>query len=73
MATTFIVNEAIKNSGVFPRESVATLCWLAGWSEKSGTWAIYVKDVFEKNFDSVRFCIGKFPMSGFSNSQYIDQ
>ncbi|KAL9984098.1 hypothetical protein ACROYT_G006357 [Oculina patagonica] len=52
MATTFIVNEAIRNGGNFPRESVATLCRLAGWSEDSNTWALYVKNVFEKHLDT---------------------
>lgn len=31
MATTFIINECISNNGVFPRESVATLCNLDRW------------------------------------------
>ena len=52
MATTFIINEILKNNGTFPRESVATLYRLGGWSEKSGTWSLYVKDVFEKHLDT---------------------
>ena len=55
MATTFIINETIKNNGTFPRESVATLCRLCGWSEKSGAWSLYVKDVFEKHLDTSSF------------------
>lgn len=45
MATTFIINKCISNNGVFPRESVATLCCLAGWSEKSGRWALYKRNI----------------------------
>jgi len=31
---------------------VATLCRLAGWSEASGAWTLYVKDVFERHLDT---------------------
>ena len=55
MATTFIINECISNNGVFPRESVATLCNLARWSEKSGTLALYIKDLFECHLDGNAF------------------
>ena len=64
MATTFIINECIRNNGVFPRESVATLCRLGGWSEKAGTWALYVKDVFDKNPFLYRY--GLYRMSSLS-------
>ena len=43
---TFIINETIKNNGTFR---------LGGWSEKSGTWSLYVKDVFEKHLDTSSF------------------
>ena len=68
MATTFIINECIRNNGVFPRESVATLCRLGGWSEKAGTWALYVKDVFDKNLDGNPFLYrhGLYGMSSLS-------
>ena len=55
MATTFITNECVKNSGVFLHESVATLCWLGGWSEKAGPSALYVKDVYDKHLDGKSF------------------
>ena len=41
-ATTFIINQMVDNNGVFPREAISTLCRLAGWSEKGGTWALYI-------------------------------
>ena len=68
MATTFIINECIRNNWVFPRESVATLCRLGGWSEKAGTWALYVKDVFDKNLDGNPFLYryGLYGMSSLS-------
>ena len=31
------------------------LCRLAGWSEKSGTWALHIKDVFERHLDGNAF------------------
>jgi len=55
MATTFIINQAIANNGVFTREAIATLCRLAGWSEKGGTWVIYNKEVFETHLDDNAF------------------
>ena len=55
MAATFIINECVKNSGVFLRESVATLCRLGGWSEKVGTRALYVKDVYDKHLEGKSF------------------
>ena len=51
-ATTFIINQMIENNGVFPREGISTLCRLAGWSEKGGTWALYIKEVMERHLDS---------------------
>ena len=55
MATMFIVNECVSNNGIFQRDSVATLCNLAGWSEKCGTWALCVKDLFERHLDGNAF------------------
>lgn len=52
MATNFIIQRAIEKGGIFPKEEVATLCRLAGWSESSGAWALYVKDVFEGHIDT---------------------
>jgi len=52
MATNFIIIRSIERGGVFPQEDVPTLCRLAGWSETSGAWRLYVKDVFESNIDS---------------------
>ena len=51
-ATTFIINQMIENDGVFPREAISTPCRLAGWSEKGGTWALYIKEVMERHLDS---------------------
>ena len=51
-ATTFIINQMIENDGVFLREAISTLCRLAGWSEKGGTWALYIKEVMERHLDS---------------------
>ena len=51
MATTFIIERAKENGGIFPQEAVPTLCRLAGWSEGSGVWSIYVKAIFERNID----------------------
>ncbi|CAH3143253.1 unnamed protein product, partial [Porites lobata] len=39
MATTLMINECVKKSDVFLRESVATLCLLGRWSKQDGTWA----------------------------------
>jgi len=52
MATTFIIERAIEKGGIFPQEAVSTLCRLAGWSEGSGVWSMYVKDVFERCIDT---------------------
>ena len=54
-ATTFIINQMIENNGVFPREGISTLCRLAGWSEKGGTWALYIKEVMERHQAYSRF------------------
>jgi len=43
MATNFIIQRSIEHGGVFPKEEVATFCHLAGWSEVSGAWTLYVK------------------------------
>ena len=43
--------------GIFPQEAVSTLCRLAGWSEGSGVWSMYVRDVFEHSSTQVDFCI----------------
>lgn len=43
MATIFIIQRAIEKGGIFLQEAVATLCRLAGWSEGSGVWSMYVK------------------------------
>ncbi|CAH3119967.1 unnamed protein product [Porites lobata] len=51
-ATTFIINQMVENNGVFPREAISTLCRLAGWSEKGGTWALYIKEVMERHLDT---------------------
>ena len=42
----------VENNGVFPREAISTLCRLAGWSEKGGTWALYIKEVMERHLDT---------------------
>ena len=42
----------VENNGIFPREAISTLCRLAGWSEKGGTWALYIKEVMERHLDS---------------------
>lgn len=52
MATTFIIQRAIENGGIFPKDAVPTLCRLAGWEENSGVWALYVKETFERNIDT---------------------
>ena len=52
MATNFIVQRSIERGGVFPQEDVPTLCRLAGWSETSGVWRLYVKEVYESNVDT---------------------
>ena len=52
MATNFIIQRSIERGGIFPKEEVATLCRLAGWSEASGVWTLYVKDVFERHLDT---------------------
>jgi len=52
MATNFIIQRSIEHGGIFPKEEVATLCRLAGWSEASGAWTLYVKDVFETHLDT---------------------
>ncbi|KAJ7384759.1 hypothetical protein OS493_020350 [Desmophyllum pertusum] len=52
MATNFIIQRSIERGGIFPKEDVATLSRLAGWSETSGVWAMYVKDVFERHLDT---------------------
>ncbi|KAL9952919.1 hypothetical protein ACROYT_G040248 [Oculina patagonica] len=43
---------AIEKRGSFPNEDMATLCRLAGWSEESGAWRLYVKQVFEHSIDA---------------------
>ena len=55
MATTLMINEYVKKSDVFLRESVATLCLLGRWSKQDGTWALYVKDVYDKHLDGNSF------------------
>ena len=45
-------NQMVENNGIFPREAISTLCRLAGWSEKGGTWALYIKEVMERHLDS---------------------
>ena len=52
MATTFIINETLKNNGTFPRESVATLCRLGCWSVKSGTWS-FLKNIWTQVHPSI--------------------
>jgi len=52
LATNFIIKRSIERGGVFPQEDVPTLCRLAGWSENSGAWSLYVNDVFERNMDT---------------------
>ncbi|KAJ7382975.1 hypothetical protein OS493_031477 [Desmophyllum pertusum] len=52
MATTFIIERSIEQGGIFPQDAVPTMCRLAGWSEGSGVWAMYVKDVFERYIDT---------------------
>ena len=51
-ATMFIINQMVENNGVFPREVISTLYRLAGWSEKGGTWALYIREVMERHLDS---------------------
>ena len=50
----FCLERAIEMGGIFPQEAVSTLCRLAGWSEGSGVWSMYVKDVFERFIDTSR-------------------
>ena len=45
----------MENNGVFPQEAISTLCRLQGWSEKGGTWAVYIKEVMERHLDSSAF------------------
>ena len=45
----------MENNGVFPQEAISTLCRLQGWSEKWGTWAVYIKEVMERHLDSSAF------------------
>ena len=52
MATNFIIQRSMERGGIFPKEDVATLCRLAGWSETSGSWALYVEDIFESHLDT---------------------
>ena len=52
IATNFIISRSVERGGIFPKEDVATLCRLAGWSETSGSWALYVKDIFESHLDT---------------------
>ena len=54
-ATMFIINQMVENNGVFPQEAISTLCRLQGWSEKGGTWALYIKEVMERHLDSSAF------------------
>ena len=54
-ATTFIINQMMENNGVSPQEAISTLCRLQGWSEKGGTWAVYIKEVMERHLDSSAF------------------
>lgn len=52
MATTFVINRTIERGGTFPTDDISTLCRIAGWSEKSRVWAIYVKDVLDRYMDT---------------------
>ena len=42
----------VENNGDFPREAISTLCHLARWSEKGGTWALYIKESMARHLDS---------------------
>lgn len=52
MATNFIIEWSIERGGIFPQDDVPTLCRLAGWSESSGAWRLYIKDLLESNLDT---------------------
>ena len=49
------INQMVEKNGVFPQEAISTLCRLQGWSEKGGTWALYIKEVMERHLDSSAF------------------
>ena len=48
MVTTSFIEKAIEKGETFPQVAALTLWRLAGWSEGSGVWSMYVDDVFER-------------------------